>query len=102
METDCGRIKLVIQSKKVLVRVEDYVHPVVTPGGNVVHNKRGQLRVYDYVLDEGQRRAIADARELARRSGMILEVTDLSRQSFVRRALNSGLGIIGGRGGRPR
>ena len=101
METDCGKIRLVIQSKKVLVRIEDYAQPIITPGGQVVHSKTGKVRVYDYVLDENQRRTIADATELARKSGMILEVTDLSRQSFVRRAISSGLGRIGGRTDRP-
>ena len=101
METDCGRIRIVIQSKKVLVRMEDYSQPVVAPGGRVVHLKRGQVKVYDYFLDENQRRTIADATELARRSGMVLEVTDLSKQSFVRRVIRSGLGRFGGRTGRP-
>ena len=43
--------------------------------------------VYECVYDERQKEALREARELAARTGLILEVTDLSRQSAVRRVL---------------
>ena len=43
--------------------------------------------MYDYLFDEAQERALRETRELAGRSGLVLEVTDLTRQSPVRRML---------------
>ena len=55
------------------------------------------MKVYDYVLDERQERALKEARELARKSGLPLEVTDLTRQSPLRHILRSGMSRLGRR-----
>ncbi len=45
---------------------------------------------------------MSEARDLAKRIGMVLEVTDLSRQNALERALRSGLGKVGGAIARAR
>jgi hypothetical protein len=92
METTNGKLHLVIKSEKT-VRMVEFDLPIMTPYGKVgVTRKRA--RVYDYVFDEGQMRALSEARELAAKSGLVLEVTDLSRQSALRRMIRQGLSRI--------
>lgn len=84
-------MRITVRSKKVLVRIEESSEPMVTWGGVVHLANEQEERIYDYVLDEKQRRALTEARDLASRTGMRLEVIDLSRQSALRRALGSSL-----------
>lgn len=63
--------------------------------GQLFASKR-RIVVYDYVFDDAQKRALSEAREFAMRSGLVLEVTDLSRQNPLKRALESGFGRIAG------
>jgi hypothetical protein len=92
LETTNGKLQLVIKSEK-MVRMVEFDVPIMTPYGKVgVTRKRA--RVYDYVFDEGQMRALSEARELARKSGLVLEVTDLSRQGALRRMIRQGLSRI--------
>ncbi len=90
-----GKLRLVLRSKKVLVRTEDYESSGVTPGSLTAWNgelfgTRRRVMVYDYVYDERQKQALKEARELATRTGLVLEVTDLSRRSPLRRILRLG------------
>jgi hypothetical protein len=67
----------------------------MTQDGRLRFINKGTLKVYDYVFDvfdEAQARALRETRELADRSGLALEVTDLTRQSLLRRMLGSALG----------
>jgi hypothetical protein len=93
MQPITGRLKLVIKSEKVSRMVEFEV-PLMTSWGKVGSERRRAI-VYDYVLHETQELALSEARELARARGLTLEVTDLSRQGFLRRTLASGLDRIG-------
>ena len=90
-----GRLRLVLKSTKVLVRIED--HRTNSGPSNSLTAWNGQLFatrrrvvVYDYVYDERQAQALREARELAAKTGLSLEVTDLSRRSALRRILKLG------------
>ncbi len=93
METVNGKLQLVISSKKVLVRVERVEDSFMTWDGQVRVNRR-RVKVYDYVFDDSQARALKEARELASKSGMELVVTDLTRRSALERFFRSGLNMI--------
>jgi len=97
MEETSGKMKLILTSRKVLVRVEQVEDRFMTWDGQVRVNRR-RVKVYDYLFDEAQSQALREARELASKSGMALEVTDLTRQGLLRRLLRSGLRTAGGRG----
>jgi hypothetical protein len=92
METTNGKLHLVIKSEKT-VRMVEFDVPIMTPYGKVGITRK-RARVYDYVFDEGQMRALSEARELAGKSGLVLEVTDLSRQSALRRMIREGLSRV--------
>jgi hypothetical protein len=91
LETSNGKLQIVVRSKKVLVRVERFDVPVMTQDGRVSFINRGTLKVYDYVFDEAQARVLRETRELANKSGLVLKVTDLTRQSLLRRMVRSAL-----------
>jgi hypothetical protein len=91
VDTTKGKLQLMVSSRKVLARVERYDVSFRTSDGQLHVNKR-TARIYDYVLDEGQTRALRESRELARRSGLTLEVTDLSRESALGRMLRVAFG----------
>lgn len=74
-----------VRSKKVLARIERFDVPVMTQDGRVRFVNKGTMNVYEYLFDDAQARALRDAEELASRSGIVLEVTDLTRQSPLRR-----------------
>jgi hypothetical protein len=81
LTTSNGKLQLVVRSKKVLARIERFDVPVIMQDGRVRFINKGTLKVYDYLFDEAQEEALREARDLASRSGMVLEVTDLTRQS---------------------
>jgi predicted DNA-binding transcriptional regulator len=89
-----GKLQLVIKSEKVRRFIEFEV-PLMTSRGKVGVEKKRAI-VYDYVLDETQKLALNEARELARERGLALKVTDLSRQGFLRRIVASGMDRIRG------
>ena len=91
METTNGRLRLVVSSRKVLARVEDYDVSFRTSDGQL-HVSKKKAMIYDYVLDEAQARTLSESRELAIREGLTLEVIDLSQQSAVGRMLRLALG----------
>jgi len=90
------KMRLTVRSRKVLVRIEEFSQPLVSMSGVVRPGQRRQVRVYDYVLDERQAKAVAEARSFAERSGMALEVTDLSRKGALWRVLSSGRDKVNG------
>jgi hypothetical protein len=85
LATTNGKLQLVVRSKRVLARTERFDVPVMMQDGRVRFISKGTLNVYDYVFDETQENVLREARDLACRSGMVLEVTDLTRQSPLRR-----------------
>lgn len=87
MKTTNGKLQLVIRSRKTLARIERFDVPFMTQDGRVRFINKGTLKVYDYLLDDGQAQVLRESQELARRSGMVLEVTDLTRQSPLKRML---------------
>ncbi len=87
MKTTNSKLQLVLRSKKVLARIERFEVPVMTMDGRVRFINKGTLKVYDYLFDAAQERVLRETRDLADRSGLVLEVTDLTRQSPLRRAL---------------
>jgi hypothetical protein len=101
LEANNGRLRLVLRSKKVLSRVADYDSNSVVSNSLLAWNgqvsgTRRRVMVYEYVLDERQARALREARELSEKTGLILEVTDLSRQNALKRLLTSGLSAMSG------
>jgi len=90
-----GKLRLVLRSKRVLVRTENYESSGVTSNSltawnGQVFSTRRRVMVYDYVYDERQKQALEGVRELATKMGLVLEVTDLSRRSALRRILRLG------------
>jgi len=92
LERTNGRLQLVVRSKKVLERVENFEVSTRLWSGQLLVSKR-TLNVHHYVFDEAQSKALDQARELAEESGLALEVIDLSRQSAIRRILRFGWGM---------
>jgi hypothetical protein len=84
-----GKLHLVMRSEK-RTRIVEFEVPLMTWYGKVGVDRR-RAKVCDYVFDQNQMRALGEARELASRSGLALEVTDLSRESALRRVLRVGL-----------
>ncbi len=87
-----GKMRLVLRSTKVLARVEDFETNSVLSNSLQVWNgqvfgTRRRVLVYEHVFDERQKQALEEARELARRACLVFEVTDLSRQSALKRIL---------------
>ena len=93
MEATSGKLQLVIRSKRVS-RLVEFEVPLMTSLGKVGVEKKRAI-VYDYVLDEGQKQALNEARKFAVKQGLSLQVTDISRQSLLRRTVASGLEGIG-------
>ena len=87
MKATNSKLQLVVRSKKVLARIQRFEVPVMTMDGRVRFINKGTLKVYEYLFDEAQERALVEARGLAGRTGLVLEVTDLTRQSPLRRML---------------
>jgi hypothetical protein len=95
MASTTGKLRLVLKSTKVLVRIEDYQTNSGPSGSLTAWNgqlfaTRRRVMVYDYVYDERQALALREARELATKTGLVLEVTDLSRRGALRRILRFG------------
>ena len=107
MESEGGKLRLVLRSKRV-ARVAEFRSGGTSPNslmswyGPLLPSQKSRTVVYDYVFDEKQTKALGEARELAKRAGLVLEVTDLSRQNALERALRSGLGKVGGAVARTR
>ena len=87
MKSTNSKLQLVVRSKRVLARIERFDVPVMTQDGRVRFINKGTLKVYEYLFDKAQERALSEARELASRTGLVLEVTDLTRQNPLKRML---------------
>lgn len=101
MEATNGELWLVLRSTKVVARTADFETNSVLSNSLLAWNgqvfgTRRRVMVYEYVFDERQTQALREARELTRKTGLILEVTDLTRQNAIRRILRAGMGMIGG------
>jgi hypothetical protein len=107
LESEKGKIRLVLKSRRV-ARVAEFGGAAVSPNslmswyGPLFPSQKNRVLVYDYVFDDKQAKALEEARDLAKRTGLVLEVTDLSRQNALERALRSGLGKVGGAVARAR
>jgi len=89
LRTTKGKLQLVMRSER-RTRIVEFEVPLMTWYGKVGVTRR-RAEVHDYVFDDGQVRALSEARELAGRAGLVLEVTDLSREGALRRILRTGL-----------
>jgi len=101
LEATNGKLRLVLRSTKVLARIEDLESNSVLSNSLLAWNgqvfgTRRRVMFYEYVFDERQTQALREARELTRKTGLILEVTDLTRQNALKRILISGMSRIGG------
>jgi hypothetical protein len=89
-----GKLRLVLKSKKIPVRMERFQSGSIVNGSLRAWN--GPLFVstrtfieYEYVFDDVQKVALTEARDLAARTGLALEVVDLSRQNILKRWLGT-------------
>jgi hypothetical protein len=107
LESEKGKIRLVLKSRRV-ARVAEFGGGAVSTNslmswyGPLFPSQKSRVMVYDYVFDDRQAKALDEARDLARRTGLVLEVTDLARRSALESALRSGLGRVGGAIARAR
>ena len=101
MVSESGKLRLVLRSKRV-ARVAEFSGSGGSPNslmswyGPLFPSQKSRTVVYDYVFDDKQAKALDEARNLAKRTGLVLEVTDMSRQNALERALKSSLGKVGG------
>jgi hypothetical protein len=82
-----GTLHLVVKSKKVAVRIARVATPLpslAVPYAQAYTAPKLVL-VFDYEFEEDQLRVLSESRELAARTGLKLEVTDLTRQSPLKR-----------------
>jgi len=81
LEATNGKLQLVIKSEK-MVSIVEFDVPIMTRYGKVGVTEKW-ARVYEYVFDEGQMRALSEARELASKSRLSLaaRIGTGSRQS---------------------
>jgi len=99
--SESGKLRLVLRSKRV-ARVAEFSGAGGSPNslmswyGPLFPSQKSRTVVYDYVFDDKQTKALDEARDLAKRTGLALEVTDLSRQNALERALRSSLSKVGG------
>ncbi len=73
-----GPVRLIVKSRRVPVALTEIEFPQTTSYGVVSTIKKRSV-VYDYVLDEGERRIVEEVRQAAENSGLPLEVVDLGR-----------------------
>jgi len=101
LESENGKIRLLLRSKKV-ARIAEFGGVASSPDsllvwhGSSFPSQTRRVIVYDYVFDDKQTKALEEARSLAKRTGLTLQVTDLSRQNALERALRSSLGTVAG------
>jgi len=101
LESENGKLRMVLRSKRV-AKIAEFSggggssNSVIAWYGPMFPSQKKMVMVYDYVFDDKQTKALDEARDLARRSGLVLEVTDLSRQNALERALRSSLSKAGG------
>ena len=101
MGSENGKLRLVLRSKRV-ARISEFSSGGVSSSsvmawyGPMFPSQKSRVVVYDYVFDDKQKKALDEARDLAKRTGLVLEVTDLARQNALERALRSSLSKAGG------
>jgi len=79
-----GPVRLIVKSRRVPVALTEIEFPQTTSYG-VVSTMKKRSVVYDYVLDEGERRIVEEVRQAAENSGLTLEVVDLGRAGTLSR-----------------
>lgn len=87
-----GKLELLVRSRRV-ARLVEFEVPLFSPYGRA-GSRTGRATVYDYVLDEQQLRVVRQAKEFAARQGLILEVTDLSKEGALRRLIRVGSAML--------
>ncbi len=71
-------VTLIVKSRRVPVAITEFEFPHTSSYGFVSKVKKRSI-VYDFVLDEGERRILEEVRQAAENSGLPLEVVDLGR-----------------------
>jgi hypothetical protein len=79
-----GPVRLIVKSRRVPVALTEIEFPQRTSYGVVSTIKKRSI-VYDYVLDEGERRIVAEVRQAAENSGLPLEVVDVGKAGTLSR-----------------
>lgn len=84
-----GRVRVVVKSRRVPADVIEFQQTMYSPSGIPMGTRTNRQVLYAYVLDEDHKRTIEEARELARRLCLDLEVVDSGKQGFFGRLLSS-------------
>lgn len=84
MKCNPGQLRLFVKSQKVPIGIMEFSRPT-TSGLWALSQQSTRAVVYGQMLDETQARLVEDARRLSEKSGLCLEVVDLSKMSFLRR-----------------
>lgn len=92
-----GPVRLVVSSRRVPVALTEIEFSHTTAYGVVSRVKKRSI-VYDYVLDEGERRILEEVRQAAENSGLPLEVVDIGRAGRFSRIVSRLLGRLPGAG----
>jgi len=98
-----GPVRLVVSSRRVPVALTEIEFSHTTAYGVVSRVKKRSI-VYDYVLDEGERRILEEVRQAAENSGLPLEVVDIGRAGPFSRIISRllerlpGAGLLPSRG----
>jgi len=92
-----GPVRLVVSSRRVPVALTEIEFSHTTAYGVVSRVKKRSI-VYDYVLDEGERRILEEVRQAAENSGLPLEVLDIGRAGRFSRIVSRLLGRLPGAG----
>ena len=77
-------VRLIVKSRRVPFALTEIEFPQTTSYGVVSTIKKRSI-VYDYVLDEGERRIVDEVRQAAENSGLPLEVVDIGREGTLSR-----------------
>src|SRR5437870_416265 len=77
-------VRLIVKSRRVPFALTEIEFPQTTSYGVVSTIKKRSI-VYDYVLDEGERRIVDEVRQAAENSGLPLEVVDVGRAGTLSR-----------------
>jgi hypothetical protein len=93
-----GKVRVLVRSKRVPVRIVTISRPTVSVGGLMVGTQTTRAFVYDTSYDDQYRRAIHAAKKLSCNLDLDFEIVDRSRSNPIRRLISA---LAGGHSGSP-
>lgn len=89
-----GKVRVIVKSQKVPSGTFELATPEFAPSGILLGMRKRNIVLYDFVLDDEQRKALEEGYKLSRTLGLNLEVVDRTRSGVRGRVLSS-LGRLG-------